>query len=661
MAKPNGSDAIGDRLLPLPRAVSCDGWWDVEPGELRVVCDGDHDTLRLAADELAEFLCATGRPGSDALTLVVTSGESHALPAAGYQRYAIEPEARGLRLIGAEPVGAYYAVKTLKQLVERGDGRVRVPRVRVSDSADLAERGFWDYFYPCPIRETSEMYALGTAERWFAFIDDLADYKINLMELLIADEGLYYNSTRFPELVKPGTPADKEAIVHEVLRYARRRGVRVYLQLCHPEHFSSLMAAHPELAAKDPAGCQPSLFPHLFCLSHPKTREVLGGVLEEVGELFDPDGIEVWMPENLGRCTCDACRDKGYLPQFFSIFTEPFARVRRRRPGLAMRFLISFLHYSDAVLKMVPDEAELVYYECDRHGMYCHDDDKRLSPYVAAAARSGRRVLGCTSFRASGQKYVPLPTLRHVAEWVRLMVRDGYYGVNGSMYSNPAVCRLNLLRMVDVAWNAAGRDTDGFLRAYCVRHGMERPMARAAILRAIADGWDLYHSKLGRLMEPAALDWLLELRPGSTVDGFYITDKLEFHDLPVLARGLADLDAAHALAEGLSDDDLARQVRVCRIRLGALYHILSTLRVYGRQQLPDPEKGAWGDWVAEIVGHLQQARDLLNELPEVTRHIVSTFPGTEGDPSVTDEKCLERIDKALAPEFLDALAAKADA
>jgi len=131
------SNAIEDRLLPLPRAVSCDGWWDIEPGELRVVCDGDHDTLRLAADELAEFLTGggtttpvtdgAGRPDPDALTLVVTSGASHALPAAGYQRYAIEPEARGLRLIGAEPVGAYYAVKTLKQLVERGDGRVRGP------------------------------------------------------------------------------------------------------------------------------------------------------------------------------------------------------------------------------------------------------------------------------------------------------------------------------------------------------------------------------------------------------------------------------------------------------------------------------------------------------------------------------------------------------
>ena len=664
-APPAGPCRIEDRLLPLPRSVRCDGWWAVPPDRVHVVAEGDDPALRLAAEELAVALHAPAPRTHDgdlppgALRVRVRRGQHAAIPATGYQAYAVVPDAHGLDLIGAEPVGATYAVKTLKQAVVPADGTVYVPRVAVSDAADLAERGFWDYLYPAPIRDTSEMYTLRTVPQWRAFLDDLADYKLNLLELLVWDEGLYYNSTRFPDLVEPGTPADKNDLVREVIDHARRCGIRLYLTLCHPEHFSRLRSTHPELAAVDPVGITASGFEHMFCFSHPECRRILAGIAEEVAEMFQPDGICAWMPEHLGQCTCSECAARGYMPQFFDIYRDAFARIHQHQPRLRMRFLVSFLRHSDAVLRMVPDGAELGYYECDRHGLYGADDDKRLPAHLAAAAQAGRRLLGCTSFRGIGHKYVPVPCLENVAEWVRLLVRDGYAGVSASIYSNPTTNRVNILRGMDVAWNAAGRESEAYLRAYGTCHGHDQPVRRARALHILSDGWEQYHRKQGVWMERHALDCLLSRHAPNVVDAFYVTDALEFRDLPALRQALADLDVGVDLARALGDVDIQRQFRVCQIRLGAMVHILSALHVRGRQQWPDPVKGPWQDWIAEITRHLEQARVLLEELPDVTRHIVSCVADVRGDPTVTDEPCLARLAKALDPAFLQDLAERA--
>ena len=658
---------IEDRLLPLPHAHECRGWQAVRPGQLCVVAESDDAMVQLSAHELAEFL-ATGTGArvpvsksrdavpDDAFVLSLEQGDDPAVPVAGYQAYGIVPDDRGLRLIGREPIGTYYAVKTLKQAIAPLPWGVRMPQWVVSDYADLAERGFWDYFYPAPIRPTSEMHTLETPQRWFAFLDDLADYKINLLDLLIWDEGLYYNSARFPELVEPGTPANKNEIVREVIAYARQRGIRILLNLCHPEHFARLHTAHPELAGVNPTGQQQRLLDMLFCVSHPKTREIFAGIAEEVVDLFEPDGLLVWPPENLGRCTCEACTRHGYLRQFYSIYREARDRIHQTRPGLPVRLMVSYLHHYDTVLRMVPDDAELVYYECDRHGMYGFDNHKRLPAHLTAANRAGRRILGCMIFRGCGQKYVPLPYLETVAEWVRLLVRDGYYGLDGSVYSNPGTNRLNILRMADVAWNAAGRETEAYLRAYGTCHAQAQPGARAGVLHALSDGWEQYHRRWGGMMEGGALDWLLAPREWGAVDARITSDALEQHHLPAMWAALVNLQAAADRTRQLGDERLEREVRVCQIRLGAMYHILAAVRLRDPDPWRDPQTGRCTHWVAAMREHLAAARDLLVELPEVTGAIVSSWAHVEGDPTVSDEKCLAKLDEALAPARLDALA-----
>jgi len=659
------ADDPARHLLPMPKRVRVEGWRRRRSDEIAVSAQHAHPLVGLAAEELAAFISAnTGvqaaAPGADAsLRIALDCGAAPDQPATGHHGYCIVPDERGLRLTGCEPIGAFYAMKTLKQALRFGPGTVEVPLLRVADSADMAERGFWDYFHPCPTRDWSEMHTLQTAEAWRGFIDDLTDFKINLMELLVWDEGLYYDSARFPALVQPGVPEGKNELIREVLDYARARGIACLPATCHPEHFHRLMERDPEYRARSPSGVQPSLHPHLFCFSHPGVRETLAGIVEEIGELFEPDGIVIWLPENLGQCNCDECRQRGYLRQFISIFEEPFERLRGRRAGLRKRFLASFMHYSDNVLRILPEDAEIEYYECDRRGMYTCDERKSLSPVVAAAARSGRRVVGCTNFRGAGLKCVPLPYLDTVAEWIELMHRDAYWGVSGSLYSNPGVCRLNLLRMADATWRRGVRDSGAFALAYAVRHGGDKPALRATVIRTLSECWDFHQARHGDMALAGALDWIISRDGPNIIDCTYVVDALEDVDLPRLQRHVSSLTQAAEWAQVLADDSLTAQVESCRIRVAAMLHCFSALHVYGRQQWPDPEKGPWLDWIEEILRHAREARELLLRLPEVTAKVRSEWPGTAGDPAASADRVIKRLDRILDPAFRTTLEERA--
>lgn len=658
-------------LLPQPREVKFSGCKSVNPSQLVINVADNTGTLQLAAKDIADYLTnlanqkirivndVSNNLGKELFVIDIRCGDNGHMPLTGYQKNSIYPTNQGLELVGLEPIGAYYAVKTLKQAVTFLGGMFNIPIGEVSDSAELAERGFWDYFYPAPIRKTSEMHTLQTTEQWYRFLDDLADYKINLLELEIGDEGLYYNSKKFPELVKPGTPFDKNEIIKNVISYARDRGIHVFLATWHPEHWGDLKQFYPQTAAVNPTGCQPQILEQTYCFSNPKTREIYAEIIEEISELFTPEGIAVWTPENLGRCTCHECTSQGYLSAYYSIIEQSIAKIRKRQPNIRMRFLASFMRYSDRFLKKIPKDSELVYYECDKNGMYGFPEKKILSPYVKALAKTGVKAVGCLNFRGSGQNYVPLPFLRNIEEWIRKVIEEGYYGVNGSIYSNPGVCRVNILRMADMAWNPEGHNSKEFLYAYCIQNKLPNPTLHSKLLHILSEAWELYHRKRGGIIEGHALDCILTRQAGNFVDSVYLTDTLEFRDLPDLRKGLIKIVSGIEIAREIGDESMLRQFRVCEIRLESLYHILSALHVFGRELWPDPEKGAWEDWIQEIRLHLDKARFLLNELPGVTLCITSSWPGVQGDPSVSDKGCLEKLNHVLDHEFLEELVNRA--
>ena len=653
-------DVITNRLIPKPKRVRVNGTTRVLPGGLTIHCVTGGAAREGAISLAASIEIQTGTAPAVETTLdracegasiVISTGDVDGGP----QAYHIASNDKSLRLTGADDAGTFYATRTLKQALRFEDGEVLLPLLDVEDSPDLADRGFWDYFFPSPLRENSELYTFTTAEQWRDLIDDLSDYKLNLMELLVTDEGLCYNSPRFPELVQPGTPAGKNDLIREVMAHARLRAVRVLPSFTHPEHMKQVRKSYPETRAVEVRGCPPSIAGELFCFSQPETRRILGGMLEEVAELFSPDGLCVWIPEHMGHCTCTGCQNRfTYLREFIDICTTAAASIRKKLPGFRLRLLASFMRYSDEVIHMLPPGVELEYYECDRHGLYGFDSEKKIPQGVADRARK-EHVVGCINYRGMGLKYVPLPYFDTVRGWVAALVQAGAHGISGSLYSNPGVCRWNLLAMVDAAWNLDGRTTDQFIRALLSSQSLADRDSGVEVLRALSRAWHLAHQSHPRLLDIHALTRIRDRRAMDYWDACYLTDALEDDVLPRFGACVGEVRAAIEASRSAGDEGLLRQGQTALAFLSYQFHVFSALHVYGRQQWPDPEKGPWDDWVEEITQHLRNARAHAARIPELSQHIRSRYPSVTADPPDEMTRPLGLLDELLSPAFADRL------
>ena len=653
-------DVITNRLIPKPKRIRINGVTRVLPGDLTIHC-ATGGAAREGVISLAGFIeTQTGTAPAVEATLnrtregkrIVVSTDD---VAGGPQSYQITSHDTGLRLTGADDAGAFYATRTLKQALRLEDGEILLPLLDVADSPDLADRGFWDYFFPSPLRGTSELYTFTTAGQWCELIDDLSDYKLNLMELLVTDEGLCYNSQRFPELVQPGTPAGKNDLIREVMAHARLRAVCILPSFTHPEHMKQIRKVYPETRAVDVRGCPPSIAGELFCFSQPKTRSILGGILEEVAELFSPDGLCVWIPEHMGHCTCAGCQSRfTYLQAFIDICTTAAANIRTKIPGFRLRLLASFMRYADEVINMLPPGVELEYYECDRHGLYGFDAEKKIPQGVAHHARK-EHVVGCINYRGMGLKYVPLPYFDNVRGWVAALAQAGAHGVSGSLYSNPGVCRWNLLAMVDAAWNLNGHTTDQFIRAVLPSQSPVDLDSDAAMLRALSRAWYLAHQFHPRLLDVHALTRIRARRPMDYWDACYLTDALEDDVLPRFESCLGELRIAVEASRSAGAESLLRQGQTALAFLSYQFHVFSALHAFGRQQWPDPEKGPWDDWIEETMLHLRAARAHAARIPELTRHIRSRYPAVAAELADQMAQPLSVLDELLSPAFAERL------
>ncbi|MFA5006385.1 MAG: family 20 glycosylhydrolase [Candidatus Izemoplasmatales bacterium] len=114
-------------------------------------------------------------------------------PTIGPEAYRIEVDPRTVRIVASGRRGAFYALQTLRQLVDPRSGRI--PCVAIADEPDLPLRGF--------MMDVSrdKIPTMATVER---FVDALAMVKMNHFELYV--EGFSYAYPSFPEVWKDETP-----------------------------------------------------------------------------------------------------------------------------------------------------------------------------------------------------------------------------------------------------------------------------------------------------------------------------------------------------------------------------------------------------------------------------------------------------------------------
>lgn len=266
------------------------------------------------------------------------------------QGYAISSSANEIVLAANEPAGVLYAAQTLLQMIEP-DGTV--PEGRIIDWPERRYRGIF-----AESRWCSE---LMTLQDWKDAIDSLASLKFNVLDLGIANnwmiqyehkrsEFLLVPIKKYPELQAPQSieyySAKKgdyvraeylplmftEDFFGDVVAYGASRGVTVYPHFNTPGHNTLIPHKIPEISAKGESG-QPTGFG--FCLSNPKTYEVMFNIVDEIVDRYLlPNGVrwfhlgldEVWpilgMDEDEPTkvvspfCKCPDCQGHEWYDQF---------------------------------------------------------------------------------------------------------------------------------------------------------------------------------------------------------------------------------------------------------------------------------------------------------------------------------------------------------
>ncbi len=279
------------RVVPLPASVTAASAPPfVFGGSTRIVADGSAEVVRSA-----EFLARILRK-STAFPLPVsrrgvasTRNSGHAVSPAdaaspqtpanvvllridtsavsGDEAYSVDITADTLRVVARKPVGLFYGIATVRQLLPFGieaeqsalrlATSIAIPAGNITDSPRFAWRGSM----------------LDVARHFFTVdevkqhIDFLALYKFNTLHLHLADDqGWRIQIASWPKLTRVGGSSEvggasggfyTKAEYTDIVQYAAARYITIVPEIDMPGHTNAAIAAYPQL------GCSratPSIF-----------------------------------------------------------------------------------------------------------------------------------------------------------------------------------------------------------------------------------------------------------------------------------------------------------------------------------------------------------------------------------------------------------------
>jgi hexosaminidase len=158
------------------------------------------------------------------------------------ESYRLAVSAKGIELTAANPLGVLHGLETLLQLVQSGPQGWIVPAVRIDDSPRFPWRGLMidvsRHFMPMEALKRN--------------VDGMAAVKLNVLHLHLSDdEGFRVESKRSPRLnqLASGGLFYTQDQIHDLISYARDRGIRVVPEFDVPGHAVSWLVAYPELAS----------------------------------------------------------------------------------------------------------------------------------------------------------------------------------------------------------------------------------------------------------------------------------------------------------------------------------------------------------------------------------------------------------------------------
>jgi len=187
----------------------------------------------------------SGKPGTAARAVLVihTDHASKEIQELGEdESYVLEVSTSGAKLSAATPLGTLHGLQTFLQLVEVSPDGFSAPTVTISDKPRFPWRGLMidsaRHFVPLDVLRRN--------------IDGLEAVKMNVFHWHLSEnQGFRVESKKFPKLHELGSDglyyAQEE--IHELIEYARDRGIRVVPEFDVPGHSTAWFVGYPELAS----------------------------------------------------------------------------------------------------------------------------------------------------------------------------------------------------------------------------------------------------------------------------------------------------------------------------------------------------------------------------------------------------------------------------
>ena len=186
---------------------------------------------------------AVDAPADKGAFVIGTASPSETVQQLGEdESYHLQITPTHVELSAKNPLGILHGLQTFLQLVHITPQGFAVPVVTIDDQPRFPWRGLMidvgRHFMPLPVIKRN--------------LDGMEAVKLNVMHWHLSDDqGFRVESRQFPLLQEKGSNGSyyTQAQIHEVIDYARERGIRVVPEFDMPCHTTSWFAGYPQIAS----------------------------------------------------------------------------------------------------------------------------------------------------------------------------------------------------------------------------------------------------------------------------------------------------------------------------------------------------------------------------------------------------------------------------
>lgn len=518
------------------------------------------------------------------------------------QAYLIEPVGKDKLLVAAlSPVGLYYGVNTLTQLVakEAGPQSLAIPLATIVDYPDILERGTWN--------------ANGRT-----FLSDYYTFKLNFDTINCFPayrDAAYRKGGPLPMDAQNTAEQRTEAMLH---------GVKLVPKIVHINYHPEfgLFETYPDLAGKGERSFQkrfPSKFHQCPCASNPLLVKVMVENMEALAAQGYRD-VSAWASEWDSTCECANCLRDGQFPLEARAFAKAWSQVRQKYPDFKMRFFLSYDTTPEVWKKVIAElPADAMIERCCDGGQTPYKDRFYTSDKYGFddLARAGRWV---ASYRLGPPAaFEMFPTYKDEAYGLKARKWQGGYAISGFSVGGKIgkyFCPLALPAIGEWLWNVDGRSYREFGEAWAVKNKYANPEAVGEWTELMSPIFYDFDTCLGEPTAPFQRGFNYAIQGTSLQDNilYYFKGPNAFTSRLAVARKARDIAASFDEKTLLLETEKA----IIKIRLLELASGFSSLD-WKKKPLADADKAKAEKLFAEV-------KPLFDEMQAVNQKRYDLLP-----------------------------------